>query len=116
MARYFTLVFMGTLRSNINVKALGLHWRDGRLLASEVYDSQGHVAGVRPLGGTVEFGETSEMTLKREFIEELGMKVEPLSGPLIIENIYTFEGEEGHEIIFVFEIHFVPTSTCVMKR
>lgn len=98
---------MSTLRSNINVKAIGLHWRDNRLLAAEVYDSEGRVAGVRPLGGTVEFGESSQIALKREFLEELGVEVEVLSGPLVIENLFVFEGENGHEIMFVFEIEFV---------
>ncbi len=98
---------MSTLRTNINVKALGLHWRDGRLLAAEVYDSEGRVAGVRPLGGTVEFGESSQTALKREFLEELRVEVKILSGPLVIENLYVFEGENGHEIMFVFDIEFV---------
>ncbi|MGL4094330.1 NUDIX hydrolase [Agrobacterium cavarae] len=86
---------------------LGLHWRDDRLLAAEVYDRQGRVVGIRPLGGTVEFGESSQTALKREFLEEIGAKVMILSAPLLIENIYEFEGENGHEIIFVFDIGFV---------
>jgi len=98
---------MSSLRSNINVKALGLHWRDGRLLAAEVRDSHGRVVGVRPLGGTVEFGESSQSALRREFLEELGAEIEVLSGPQVIENIYVFEGENGHEIMFIFEIEFV---------
>jgi ADP-ribose pyrophosphatase YjhB (NUDIX family) len=102
---------MSTLRSNINVKALGLHWRYGCILAAEVYDSRGRVAGVRPLGGTVEFGESSEVALRREFNEELGVEVQVLSGPLVIENIYRFEGENGHEIIFVFEVGLPSTIT-----
>jgi len=97
---------MSTLRSDINVKALGLHWRDGCLLAAEVYDGQRRVIGVRPLGGTVEFGESSRTALKREFFEELGVEVEILSGPMVFENLYVFEGENGHEIMFFFEIGF----------
>lgn len=90
----------------INVKAIGVHWRNGCILAAEVYDSEGKVAGVRPLGGSVEFGETSDVALRREFREELGVDVEVLSGPLVMENLYVFEGERGHEIMFVFEIGF----------
>lgn len=46
--------------SRIRVKALGLHWLNGRLLAAEVYDDAGRIKGVRSLGGGVEFGETSK--------------------------------------------------------
>ena len=53
--------------STIRVKALGLHWRDGRLLASEVNRDDGTLKDVRPLGGTVEFGETWQDALIREF-------------------------------------------------
>ncbi len=53
------------------VKALGLHWRDGKLLAAEVFDDQGRLKGVRPLGGGIEFGEHWQAALIREFKEEL---------------------------------------------
>ncbi len=55
----------------------------------------------------MEFGESSQTALKREFLEELGAEVTILSGPLVIENLYVFEGESGHEIMFVFDIEFV---------
>lgn len=97
---------MSTLRSNVNVKVLGIHCRDRHLLAAEVRDSRGQVVGVRPLGGTVEFGESSEAAVKREFLEELGLEIQVLSGPLVLENIYVFEGEKGHEVFFIFEIAF----------
>ena len=62
-----------------------MHWRDGRLLAVEVLDDAGRVKGVRPLGGTVEFGEKAELAVVREFQEELGITVDPHSpcNPLI---------------------------------
>ena len=37
--------------------------RDGKLLAAEVFDDQGHLVGVRPLGGGVEFGERWQAAL-----------------------------------------------------
>jgi hypothetical protein len=67
----------------IRVKALGLHWRGDRLLAAEVLDDAGHVKGVRPLGGTVEFGETAEMAVIREFQEELGIVVKTNGVPFL---------------------------------
>jgi hypothetical protein len=71
----------------IRVKALGLHWRGGRLLAMEVLDDAGRVKGVRPLGGTVEFGETAEAAVIREFREELGFDVEPVGQPRLMESL-----------------------------
>ncbi len=65
---------------DIRVKVLGLHWREGRLLAAEVRGDDGSLRGVRPLGGGVEFGERLEEALRREFREELGIAVEPTTG------------------------------------
>lgn len=90
----------------IRVKAIGLNWRSGRLLAAEVRDDQGRVTGVRPLGGSVEFGERAEVAVKREFKEELGIDVEIIGGPLVLENLFTHAGVDGHEVVFVYEIEF----------
>lgn len=90
----------------IRVKALGLHWREGRLLAAEVHDDQGKVKGVRPLGGSVDFGEHAETAVKREFKEELGLDVLVMAGPIVMENLYDHEGAAGHEVLFIFEVEF----------
>ncbi|MEX0285700.1 MAG: NUDIX hydrolase [Paracoccaceae bacterium] len=91
---------------NIRVKALGLHWRGSSLLAAEVLDDQGRVKGVRPLGGSVEFGETAEQAVVREFEEELGIVVR-VSGPaMFFENLYVHEGQQGHEYLILFDVTF----------
>ncbi|KFI29199.1 DNA mismatch repair protein MutT [Haematobacter massiliensis] len=90
----------------IRFKALGLHWRDGRLLAAEVLDDAGRVKGVRPLGGSVEFGETAEAAVIREFHEELGIAVTILGPPVFMENIYAHEGAQGHEVLAIFDVAF----------
>lgn len=92
--------------SRIRVKALGLHWRDGRLLAAEVYDDAGRVKGVRPLGGGVEFGETSRAAVIREFKEELGIDVITVGEPFFFESIYVHEGSPGHEVLILFDVEF----------
>lgn len=92
--------------SQIKVKALGLHWRDGGLLAAEVRSDDGTLKGVRPLGGAVEFGETWQQTLVREFQEELNIDVTIAGPPLVMENIYTHEGHTGHEILFLADVTF----------
>ncbi len=91
---------------HIRVKAIGLHWRDGKLLAAEVFDDHGHLKGVRPLGGGVEFGEAWQTALAREFKEELGVDIEVAGPPHVMENIYTHHGTTGHEVLFIGEVRF----------
>lgn len=93
-------------QSVIKVKALGLHWRNDALLAAEIYDDAGRVKGVRPLGGEVNFGETWQFAVVREFQEELGLIVKIVGDPIIMENIFTHEREVGHEVVFINEVQF----------
>lgn len=88
----------------IRFKALGLHWRGTRLLAAEVLDDAGRVKGVRPLGGSVDFGESAEAAVIREFLEELGIAVATRGAPVFMENLYTHEGHRGHEILAIFDV------------
>lgn len=92
--------------AHIRVVALGLHWRDGRLLAAEVRDDAGRIKGVRPLGGEVEFGETWRAALEREFNEELGIEISLKGEAMMLENIFVHEGETGHEVMFISEVEF----------
>lgn len=88
----------------IAVKVIGLAWRGEELLVAEVEESDGRVKGVRPLGGGIEFGETREAALKREFAEELRCEI-TVSGPWHgFENIYQHEGNTGHEFIFAANV------------
>lgn len=102
--------------SRIRFKALGLHWRNGRLLAAEVLDDAGRVKGVRPLGGTVEFGEAAEVAVAREFQEELGIIVQVVSPPTFMENIFSHEGNLGHEIVAIFDLSFPPDAFVSEER
>lgn len=93
-------------QDRIRVKALGLHWRDGRLLAAEIYDDAGRIKGVRPFGGGVEFGETARNAVIREFKEELGIGLTAIGDPFFFENIYVHEGTPGHEVLILFDVAF----------
>lgn len=94
----------------IRVIAIGLVWNDGRLLASEVATRDGTVIGVRPIGGSIEFGETREQALVREFMEELGAVVTVTGRWHAIENIYEYDGMPGHEIVFAADVAFADRS------
>jgi len=60
----------------------------------------------RPFGGGVEFGESTEAALRREIMEELGQEIEAARLLTVVENIYEFNGNPGHEIVFVYDATF----------
>ena len=66
------------------------------------HDPDGDRVFHRLLGGSVELGERSSVAIVREIAEELkATLVEPeLLG--VIENVFTFDGELGHEVVFVY--------------
>ncbi|WP_269581302.1 NUDIX hydrolase [Roseibium sp. Sym1] len=96
--------------NSITVKAMALIWQDDALLLSEIHDDSGRVTGMRPLGGTVEFGEPWRDALQREFLEELGTRITLLDNHFVMENIYEHHGVTGHEIVFLCHAHFTDSS------
>ncbi|WP_305984136.1 NUDIX hydrolase [Roseibium sp. MMSF_3544] len=94
----------------ITVKAHALIWQDDALLLCDVYDDSGRVTGMRPLGGTVEFGEPWRDALQREFLEELGARITLLDTHFVFENIFEHHGVMGHEIVFACHAHFHDSS------
>ncbi|CTQ51532.1 NUDIX domain protein [Roseibium album] len=96
--------------NSITVKALALIWQDDALLLSEVRDDSGRVKGMRPLGGTVDFGEPWRDALQREFLEELGARITLLDNFFVMENIYEHHGVTGHEVVFLCHAHFTDIS------
>ena len=77
----------------------------GRILVNQGYDSIKDQYFYRPLGGGIEFGETSMDTVGRELMEELNVEVERDSLQYLgtVENIFTFNGMVGHEIILIYD-------------
>jgi 8-oxo-dGTP pyrophosphatase MutT (NUDIX family) len=55
------------------------------------------------LGGGIEFGEHSEEAIHREIMEEIGAEAKDLVYLGTLENIFTFDGEPGHEIVQVYD-------------
>ncbi len=76
-----------------------------RILVNQGYDSIKDQYFYRPLGGGIEFGETSMETVCRELMEELNVEVERDSLRYLgtVENIFTFNGLVGHEIILIYD-------------
>lgn len=79
---------------------------DGAILAAPGFDKIKEQRFYRPLGGGIEFGERSEDAARREILEELGAEIGDLRLLGVSENIYTFLGQPGHEIVFTYEATF----------
>lgn len=94
----------------IHAKVLGLAWHQDRLLAAEVTRDDGTVKGIRPPGGTIEFGETREEALAREFQEEFGCGIAIEGSWTTFENLFWHEDAQGHEFIFAANIRLLDES------
>ncbi|ARV62038.1 NUDIX hydrolase [Nostocales cyanobacterium HT-58-2] len=100
----------------IRVLALGLI-RDGdRIFLSEGYDPVKEVTFYRAMGGGVDFGETSLEALKREFQEEIQADLTNIRYLGCLENIFTFNGQPGHEIIQLYESDFVDSKFYQLEK
>jgi ADP-ribose pyrophosphatase YjhB (NUDIX family) len=80
--------------------------RGDRILVSESIDSVKGDYFCRPLGGGIEFGESSRDAMMREIREEIGAEVENLRLVGVLENIFTCDGKPGHEVVFVYDADF----------
>lgn len=78
----------------------------GHILVSPGHDKIKNENFYRLLGGGVDFGETSEAALKREFLEELNAELTNCKLLGVVENIFTYDGLTGHEICFIYSADF----------
>lgn len=91
----------------IRVLALGLIQDSQRVFISEGYDPVKQQAFYRALGGGVDFGETSLDALQREFQEEIEAELTNIKYLGCLENLFNFNGQPGHEILFIYRCDFV---------
>ncbi len=93
-------------RSVIRPIAICTFRHHGRILVGEGYDTVKGERYHRPVGGSLRFGETSEQAVRRELREELGVELDHLRLLGVLENIFSCEGQQAHEIVFVYEARF----------
>ncbi|MDG5472745.1 NUDIX hydrolase [Jeotgalibacillus sp. ET6] len=80
------------------------------ILVAERYDSVSKEYYYRPIGGGIEYGELSSDALIREIQEEIEASITNLEYIGTLENIFTYNGEIGHEVVMVYDATFVDTS------
>lgn len=102
--------------ASIRAKVIGIVKYKNKLLVCEVLDDEGNLKGWCPLGGGIEFGETSEQAIKREILEELECEIVLNSPPITYESIFDHHGVKGHEIIFAFSIQLCDPSLYHKER
>jgi 8-oxo-dGTP pyrophosphatase MutT (NUDIX family) len=73
------------------------------ILVNEGYDPIKRQTFYRSLGGGIEFGEKAEDTVRRELKEELNVEVGEVHYLGTLENIFTFNGTPGHEIVLIYD-------------
>lgn len=77
------------------------------ILVAEGYDSVKRDYYYRPIGGGIEYGEPGSIAVKREVYEEIEADITNLNYIGTVENIFTYNGDLGHEIVMVYEAEFV---------
>lgn len=90
----------------IRVLALGIIWKGNQILVCKGHDEVKDQVFYRPLGGGIEFGEPGHVALAREMREELGAEITIPRYLGTVENLFTYNGAPGHEIIRLYETAF----------
>lgn len=90
--------------------ALGLIRHQDHVFVSKGKDTVIDREFYRFLGGGIDFGETSIDALKREFQEEIQAELTNIQYLTCLDNIFTYQGRLGHELIQLFRCDFVDLS------
>ncbi|MFZ5877777.1 MAG: NUDIX hydrolase [Chloroflexota bacterium] len=91
------------MEEKIRPLAICLFRRGERILVMEGYDPTKRERFFRPLGGGIEFGERGWETVQRELREEIQAEAQDIRYLFTLENIFTFNGQRGHEIVLVYD-------------
>lgn len=84
--------------------------KDDHLFVLEGYDPKKDETFYRPVGGGIEFGERAKDAAIREFHEELNTTITVNDQFQVFENIFEFNGQPGHEIVFILDAQFTDLS------
>lgn len=91
----------------VRAKAVAVCRNAGRVLVERGYDRLAESRFYRAIGGHIDFGERAAQTVVREWREEYGLTLRDVRLLGVLENVFTYEGRPGHEIVFAFEARVV---------
>ncbi|TKJ86395.1 NUDIX hydrolase [Pseudomonas koreensis] len=94
----------------IRALALCVFHHNGNILVNEFRDPVSQQTCFRPIGGGIEFGETSAEAIVREVQEELGLSMSDVRLLGTLESLFVYNGKPGHEIVQVYDATFVDRS------
>jgi ADP-ribose pyrophosphatase YjhB (NUDIX family) len=91
-----------TLPIKPGLKAMCIFMHNDKTLATVGSDKVTGEKFYRLVGGGIHFGEKSEDGVRREVREELKCEIRNLKLVDVVENIFSYEGKTGHEIVFLY--------------
>jgi 8-oxo-dGTP pyrophosphatase MutT (NUDIX family) len=91
----------------VRAKAVAVCRNAGRVLVERGYDRVSESRFYRAIGGHIDFGERAAQTVAREWREEYGLTLQDVRLLGVLENLFTYEGRPGHEIVFAFRARVV---------
>ncbi|WP_310139094.1 NUDIX domain-containing protein [Paenibacillus amylolyticus] len=94
----------------IRTVSLCLIRKGDNILVQEIVDPVVKQTFYRPIGGTVEYGENSKDTIIREVKEEIDAEIKEPKLLFVIENIFAYLDDVGHEVDFIYEAELVERS------
>ncbi|MDQ7024412.1 MAG: NUDIX domain-containing protein [Anaerolineae bacterium] len=94
-------------KKRIRPLALCVFRRGDKIFVAEGHDKKINKTFYRPIGGGIDFTERAIETVRREVREEIEADVTNLVYLGTLENIFSYEGQFGHEICLMFDGDFV---------
>ena len=105
-----------TITGRVRAKVICVFRNGNHILVIDGYDATKREPFYCPPGGGIEFGEPSEVALRREIREELDTKIENPKLLGVLECLFTYDGRREHEIVFVYDAELANRSLYTVDR
>lgn len=92
-----------------NIRCIAIAWiqHQQQIFVLEGFDPIKNDYFYRPIGGGIDFGETGLVAVQREFQEETQLQLKNIHYLATLENIFTYKGQAGHELVRLYQADFV---------